>query len=114
MLSYPASLPKPLSNSYQAGGVDPWVEDRPEVGSARRRKRFTRSLKTFAFTLRLTTEQLATLKTFYETTLDDGVHSFSWTDPADSTVYIVRFNERFGLRNISPNAWEASIALTEV
>lgn len=114
MATFPASLPKPLQDNYQPGAIDPWVEDAPEVGSNARRKRVTRALKTFSFTLRLTTAELATLETFYETTLSDGVDSFSWTDPVKGTVYTVRFDQRFSESPIGPYNWDVSMAFTEV
>lgn len=114
MASFPSELPGPRIGSVEIGEIDPWVEDAPEVGSGRRRARFTRSLKTFDFTIRITDQQLATLQGFYTTTLGKGVDSFTWTNTQDSTAYTVRFAQRFRERNVTLGVWDVPMSLVEV
>ena len=114
MTTFPTSLPTPLVNSFEASATDPWVSDPAEVGSDRRRARFTRALKSFSFTLRLTDAQRATLITFYDTTLSFGVDSFTWTDPRDSSTLTVRFSQRPRETSITRNIWDVEISLMEI
>lgn len=113
MATFPTTLPKPLMDTFEVSSTDPWVDDPSEVGSARRRKRFTRALKSFGFILRMSDAQKDTLKSFYETTLDDGVDSFTWTNPEDSTAYTVRFQSKPIIRAVAYNIWDAEVSLTE-
>lgn len=113
MVAFPSSLPLARRDSLEVGGVDPWVSDPSEVGAPRRRKRYTRSLKTFDFHLELTKAELAVLVTFYDETLSDGVDSFTWTNPADDTVYTVRFVQRFTAKSMAPDLYDVTIGLVE-
>lgn len=113
MATFPASLPGPLIGTLNLLATDPWVGDPAEVGTDRRRARFTRELRSFSFTLRLTDAQKDTLKTFYETTLNKGVDAFTWTNPEDDVAYTVRFTKRPPLKNVSFNVWDAEVGLAE-
>lgn len=114
MAAFPSSLPKPLMAGYEFGSIDPWVEDAPEVGSNRRRARFTRALQSFSFTLRLTDAERAVLKAFYDTTLANGVDSFTWTAPHDDTAYVVRFTAAPSYASVTYNVWDVSMTFIEV
>ena len=114
MAVFPATLPQPLLASLQVGKIDPWVEDTPEVGAARRRVRFTRAIKTYDFPLRINDAQRAILEAFYDTTLVFGVAAFTWTDPRDGGAVMVRFRQYPRETNVGNDIWDVAISLTEI
>lgn len=115
-IDFPADLPKPLGGSFAEGELQSWVEDRGEVGAPGRRNRFTRSLETFEFTLRLTNDQKQTLKAFYEDDLARGVKAFNWTHPTSGEVYAVQFVSKPRPSHVSGSVdmWDAEIRLQEI
>lgn len=113
-IDFPAGLPPALVGTLQENLVPAFVNDAADVGAPRRRKRFTRTLKAFGFTLRLTDAQAATLRTFIDTTTSGGVSIFNWTHPVTSTSYEVRFGELPQVQSLTPGVWDASIALEQV
>ena len=122
MTAWPlASLPDaPLDGSFSQTPVPSFVDDRPDIGAARRRARFTRTLRRFAFRYLVTTAQKDALDTFYYTTTSGGVASFDWDHPDTGETLSVRFTadgyqishrtaaEQWG------DLWDANIALEEV
>lgn len=90
-IDWPTTLPSPLIGSLREGRIPAYVNDAAQVGAPRRRKRFTRTLKTFAFDLLLNDTTVAYLRTFIDTTTDGGVDEFNWTHPVTAVEYEVRF-----------------------
>ena len=113
-VNWPENLPCMLSGTLAENGIDPWVSDQPEIGAARRRKRFTRSLHSFTFEMRLTTAQKAVLMAFYEDTLDDGVKSFNWRHIWSDVTYEVRFSSRPSAEHVAAKFWTISVSLEEI
>lgn len=113
-IDFPASLPCMLSGSLVENGVDPWIQDQGEVGAMRRRKRFTRSLKSFSFSMRLTNVEKAALIEFYDETLDDGVAIFNWRHPWTGDIYEVRFAARPSFSHRYNRIWATEVTLEEV
>lgn len=111
---FPASLPCPEQGSRVDEKIDPWVSDNVEVGASRRRKRYTRSIHRFSFTLRLKSDQVAVLNAFYVDDLDDGIEAFKWTHPSTAKVYNVRFDGAPKLQHLFKNMHKATLALTEI
>ena len=93
MATWPASLPQTLlydlTEKRQAGKV----RSQMDTGPAKQRKRFTATVKEYVGALILTQAQLATFKTFYETTLGEGVDSFTWVDPFTEVSASLRFGD---------------------
>jgi len=114
-IDWPGSLPLPEAGTLQETYVPPFVDDQAQVGASRRRKRFTRSLRSFSMTLILDADQLAVLEAFVETTSDGGTQIFNWAHPTKGTIYEVRFGS--GMPNISHlqvKYWRATFQLDEV
>jgi len=65
-----------------------------EAGYMQTRARFTRMPKRFELHWNhLSAADLATLRTYYESTVVGGANAFDWTHPTTSTVYSCRFAE---------------------
>lgn len=113
-IDWPAGLPLARSGALTEQPISAYVDDGADVGMARRRKRFTRTLRIFSFTLRLTNAQLATLRTFIDTTSDGGVLRFNWTHPVTSVAYEVRFQSLPSVQQYFNGVWDAAITLEQV
>lgn len=113
-IDYPSTLPAPRVGAFGEEMLETKVDDAGEVGSARRRNRFTRSLNRWKYTLRLTGTQKAALYTFYETTLSRGVEAFNWTHPATAVSYEVVMMRRPKTDHVVNDLWEAEIELEEI
>ncbi|NMW23859.1 hypothetical protein HFP05_05465 [Rhodanobacter denitrificans] len=78
--TWPSTLPAPQADSSASfGAPNNVIETGMETGSPKRRRRFTAVEIAFTCTLKLSKTQLATLETFYYTTLAQ-VLPFDWTD----------------------------------
>ena len=114
---FPSALPAPLSGNLEEDGTDPWVSDSGAVGSSRRRKRFTRALKTWTFTLDMSVEERAVLVEFYDDELDSGTYGFNWTHPITGEAHEVKFDARPKIKHAGGGgAWSrftAEITLNE-
>jgi hypothetical protein len=114
-IDWPSSLPAGRQGSFSDGRTAAWAEDdKQEVGAARRRKRFTRTLRTFSFDLVLTDTQWATLETFVDDTTNGGVEAFNWTHPRTAVIYETRFSEVPTAKHNSGTLWTVSVSLMEI
>lgn len=113
-IDWPVSLPVAQDGSLVEGYFESFVSDQPEVGAPRRRKRFTRALRRFSFTMVLTTAQVATLRTFIDTTSDRGVLEFNWTHPITAVAYEMRFDGLPEIRHMTAGNWEVSVTMNEI
>lgn len=113
-IDWPTTLPSPLVGSIREGRIPAYVADKAQVGAPRRRKRFTRTLKTFAFKIRLTDAEAGYLRTFMDTTTDDGVEEFNWSHPVTAISYEVRFTNLPDIVDVTKGVWDADIELEEI
>ena len=95
-------LTEEVLDSWEEGIViDPTLKNDSEGGYTVTRSRFTRLRKWFSYEFPYyTSADKATLQTFIDSTVVVGTTSFTWTNPLNSTNYIVRFAER---PDIKPN-----------
>lgn len=113
-IDFPAALPPALVGTFHEMLLPAFVNDGADVGMPRRRKRFTRTLKAFSFTLRLTDAQAASLRTFVDTTTSGGVLVFNWTHPVTAVAYEARFAELPQAQSVTPGVWDFAMALEQV
>lgn len=115
-IDYPAGLPNPTGGSFTESETAPWVEDRGEVGSPRRRARFTRALESFSFSLRLSNAQKEALAAFYRVALANGVEAFNWTHPTTAEVYEVQFAQKPRPTHLagSVDLWDVDVSLVQI
>ena len=109
----PAFLQSPIDGTLKRSGVVPWVEDKGEVGASRRRRRFTRTLKKFTFSIAVGLDELDALEDFYDTRLLGGTRQFNWKDCQRGKDYIVRFDQYPATRNVSGGRHQVEINLSE-
>lgn len=113
-IDWPDTLPSPLNGTLQEGAGESYVSDPAQIGAARRRRRYTRALQTFAFQMTMTAAQAAILRTFVQTTTEGGVLEFNWTHPVTETAYEVRFATLPAIQQQTLGAWRASVEIEEI
>ena len=113
-IDFPTSLPVAQQASFKYGLLESKVQDKGEIGAARQRNRFTRTLERFSFSLVLTPEQKAALFDFYDTTLVRGVEAFNWTHPTTAVVFEVVFPARPIVTHLEEKRWIAELNLEEI
>jgi hypothetical protein len=94
MATWPGTLPTfqdILAESYQASMPDNVIITDMEVGPPKARRRGTAAIEPFSGTLRMTSAQLATFKTFYESTIFYGALKFDATHPETSAAVSMIF-----------------------
>lgn len=91
MATWPASLPQTLLYDLTEKRQPGKVRSQTDTGPAKQRSRFTATTKEYDGSLMLTQAQVATFKTFYETTLAQGTDAFTWVDPFLDTSASLRF-----------------------
>lgn len=92
MASWPASLPPtPLAAGYADTPPDNVLRTQMDAGPAKLRRRTTAAVRPLVAPLLLTSAQVATLDTFYSSTLEDGALAFDWTHPRTGAAISCRF-----------------------
>ena len=84
MATWPGTLPTfqdILAESYKASMPANVIVSEMEIGPPKLRRRATAAVEPFSGTMRMTSAQLATFKTFYETTIAYGSLEFDATHP---------------------------------
>ena len=114
MPAWPGSVPSsPLVGTMRIETDDVTVSFKPDVGPILRRRRYTAVSRKYEFDLMLTQAELNTLDTFFETTCEDGVLSFTMDDPAtglSATWYWDMPFRRLPIHDAT--LWVVSLALT--
>lgn len=91
MATWPAGLPqRPLADGFTESPVSAVIRTEMDVGPAKMRRRYTAEVRVYNMGLLLTTAQVATLQTFYESTLA-GVDPFDWVDHRTGAAASYRF-----------------------
>lgn len=89
---WPASLPQDvLVEGYDEAMPDLALRTEMDAGPAKVRRRFTAGVRTFKVGSAMTRAQVATLDTFFVTTVQGGALSFDWTHPRTQAAATFRF-----------------------
>ncbi|MBU1567721.1 MAG: hypothetical protein KJ630_19115 [Proteobacteria bacterium] len=82
MATWPATLPQvPLVNGYSEKPANNSIRSKMDVGPAKSRRRISAGVREHKASYLLTSAQLTTFETFYETTLLSGSEKFTWIHP---------------------------------
>lgn len=94
MASWPATLPQlPLAADHAEAPPDIVLRTQMEVGPAKLRRRTTAGASPLTAGFILNETQVATLRTFYESTLSGGALPFDWLHPRTGAAISCRFLE---------------------
>lgn len=109
MPTWPGSLPAaPQGDSYQEQAPNTVVRSPMDAGPQKVRRRFTAGVRPFTFTWLLTKAQVATLDTFYNSTLSGGSLTFDGLNhPRTGTATTWRFTMPPTYTYLGPDAWKA-------
>ena len=113
VIDFPTTIPLATDGAFSEGAIKPWIDDASEVGSPRRRQRFTREIKLFSYSIMATGAEKDAMETFYITTTGFGVQPFNWTHPATAVVYEVQFSTRPNPKHVTADNWSIDISLEE-
>lgn len=111
--AWPAGLPQKLFVSgYSHGFANVAIKSDMDAGPPKVRRRFTAGVEPVSGTIIVTSSQLDTLDTFYNTTTLGGTLRFSWTvPPAHYAACEMRFTDVPRWTAIDPENYEVSLAL---
>jgi|DEB0MinimDraft_10_1074344.scaffolds.fasta_scaffold16042_1 hypothetical protein len=82
---------KPLVDGYSEGQPDTILETQLDSGPPSRRRVATDAPKPITCVFELDYTDVASFRTFYETTLSGGSDTFQWNDPIDGSQYNWQF-----------------------
>jgi hypothetical protein len=111
MATWPATLPAPSLNTLTDALPENRIRTQMDKGPDKVRRRTTANTAPLSFTLKLTTAQWNTLKTFYNTTLYSGVDTFDINHPADNSAITCRFVEPPSRTDMEGILWNVPINL---
>lgn len=91
---WPVDLPQCLPRDGQGEGMgDDRIFSQPDVGPAQVRPRSSAEVRPFSGLLILTRSELATLRTFVDTTLLRGSLPFTFPAQSEAGTWLVRFTK---------------------
>jgi hypothetical protein len=109
--TWPASLPQDLEQAgHFEAAPDTVIRSEMSTGAQKIRRRFTAAPVPIPGKQLMTTAQVATLRTFYVTTLGGGALPFDWKLPRTGTTTTFRFLKPPKWSPASP-LWEVQLAL---
>ncbi len=109
---WPASLPqKFLQQGYREGFADVLLRTRMDAGPDKVRRRFTAAPRPVRGTMAMTGAQVATLESFFDTTLQGGALPFDWTHPRTGAAVTCRFIEPPEVLAKSTDRYRVSLVL---
>lgn len=115
MASWPTTLPTyPLRESLSVQKQDNRQVFQPEVGDMKVRRRYSSVLKDFNVSLKLTSTQRDALDTFYDTTLTDGVDTFTHTDPQKQVTGTFRFVSTLNWSPLGGGGWSVMFQMRRI
>lgn len=93
MPTWPAGLPQDALVGVTVKPDDSVLRTPMDSGPPTTRNRFTAITKSMNVPLFLTGAEVATLETFFHTTLKNGALSFDWKDPRTDATVSMKFKE---------------------
>jgi hypothetical protein len=96
--TWPTTLPQYVQEgAYSETIQDQTIESQMDSGPAKIRRRFTKSIRKFSISLMMTSAQVDTFETFWQSTVKGGSLPFDWVHPRTRASATLRF------RNPAPN-----------
>lgn len=110
MDTWPISLQQKLSVEnfeYRLGKTS--IRSEMDIGPAKVRARFTDAVDMYTCSVLLDFDEVATFKTFYKTTLGNGVRRFLFVDPFTEVESEFRFAEEPNIRPLGGRVFQVSM-----
>jgi hypothetical protein len=110
--SWPATLPQKIEASgYAETDNTVLVRSSMDVGPAKVRRRTTAKVTNITGSISCTKTQVATLQTFYDTTLEGGALEFTWTHPRTGASTDFRFVAPPSIGGLGPDLYTIGLSL---
>ncbi len=101
--AWPTDLPQcPILNGWDETPQPNVATFAPEVGPPKMKRRSTAKTWLSNVVYRMTSAQLVSFKTFYETTLEDGTLPFTWNHPVNKTNFNWYFDDQPKITRVTP------------
>ncbi len=115
MPTWPQTLPqKPLTGTMKIEVESALAVFTPEVGPELRRRRSTARRERHAGRFAMTATQLGTLKSFHETTCQDGALSFTMKDWRSGVAGTFAFDGAPSYEHAARSVWHVDLKLTKI
>ena len=112
MAAWPATLPQQLLIAgYEESPPDLALRTAMSVGPAKLRRRATAGVRPIAGEMVMTSAQVATLETFYVTTLVSGTLSFTHSHPRTAVSSTFRFTAAPSYEGLGAGDYRVGLAL---
>lgn len=110
--AWPGSLPQSfLAGSFREQIAERTIRTQMDVGPALVRKRSSAAVIPIAGAMVMTATQLATFKTFVNTTIDGGAETFTFPDPHDGSDLTVRLTAMPAISDLSNDLFRVGLDL---
>jgi hypothetical protein len=110
MAVWPSTLPAALEGQYREVRQDALIRSQSDMGPAKVRRRYTATPTVVIHAMYLSDTELATLNTFYDTTITGGALSFSYPHPRTGATVTARFAEPYEIQKLA-NYWSVACKL---
>jgi len=112
MATWPTSLPQvAIGDEFEEAAYPNVIRSEVDVGPAKVRQRYTAEIKRYAVPLILTTAQVATLETFFTSTIGYGTEAFDWIDQRTKATVSLLMVNRPSYREIGGGTWRTVLEL---
>lgn len=109
---WPVSLPQaPLQGTLSRQRQDNLWQGPAAIGVGQRRAKASASSRAISFAMNMTAAQLATLDTFFVTTLGQGSKPFTFTDPVSGDAKEFYFAEPYQDQHVQADAYRVTLSL---
>lgn len=114
-VTWPADLPSLVpTDEYTEEWDGGTIRSDMDVGSAKVRRRFFRTRRTFARMIYLTAAQYASLLLWYDTVLGGGAVPFQVQHPISGELLLLRFAGNIKVTTIGPLYYAAHVTVEEI
>lgn len=113
MADFPATLPNPLSSGYSGSKTQAFIRTEMEAGSQRQRQRFSAVNQNRSLNFLFNASEMATFKTFFETTINQGSDFFNISLDFGSglATYAARFIQPYSDTFVDGGYWRVDCQL---
>jgi len=112
MAVWPNTLPAiPLVEGFKEAAPDTSIRTQMDTGPARIRPRYTAGVRPIAGKISCDKTQVATVDTFYLTTLLQGSQSFDWAHPRTGVTVSFRFTKPPTYEPAHKDRWTVTLDL---
>lgn len=112
MAAWPTSLPQiAIGDEFEESAPSILLRTEMDAGPPKVRPKYTAEIKHFRVSLILTTAQVATLETFFTSTIAYGADAFDWIHQRTKSSVSLRLMNRPAFRERGRGLWRTELQL---